>query len=49
MHIISSHYGNNINDVYLGDSTPAESIIQRLDKKSNFKISFVLLMQSSKN
>ena len=49
MHIICSHYGNNINDVYQDDSTPAESIIQRLNKKLNLKISFVLLMQSSKN
>ena len=30
MHILCNHYGDQINDIYQGDSTPAEAIISML-------------------
>ena len=37
MHILCNHYGNQINDVYKGDSTPAEAIISMLEQEVEFK------------
>ena len=37
MQILSSHYGDQIKDVYQGDSTPAEAIISTLEQEFEFQ------------
>ena len=37
MHILCNHYGNQINDVYEGDSTPAETITSTLEQEVEFQ------------
>ena len=37
MHILCNHYGDKINDVYQGDSTPAEAIISTLEQEVEFQ------------
>ena len=37
MHILCNHYGDQINDIYQGDSTPAEVIISALEQKVEFQ------------
>ena len=37
MHILCNHYGNQINNVYQGDSTPAEAIISMLEQEVGFQ------------
>ena len=37
MHILCNHYGNQINDVYQGDSYPAEAIISTLEQEVGFQ------------
>ena len=50
MHILCDHYGDQINNVYQGDSTPAEAIIPMLEQEVGFQyFFFVLLMKLSKN
>ena len=34
MSILCNHYRNQINDVYQGDSTPAETIISTLEQET---------------
>ena len=36
MHILCNHYGDQINDIYQGDSTPAEAIISTLEQEVEF-------------
>ena len=51
MHILCDHYGDQINNVYQGDSTPAEAIISMLEQEVEFQFFFffVFLMKLSKN
>ena len=37
MNILCNYYGNQINDVYQGDSTPAEAIISTLEQETEFQ------------
>ena len=37
MHNLCNHYGDQINDVYQGDSTPAEAIISTLEQEVEFQ------------
>ena len=37
MSILCNHYRNQINDVYQGDSTPAETIISALEQETKLK------------
>ena len=37
MHILCNHYGNQISDVYEGDSTPAEAITSTLEQEAEFQ------------
>ena len=37
MHILCNHYGDQINDIYQGDSTPAEAIISTLEQEVEFQ------------
>ena len=37
MHNLCNHYGDKINDVYQGDSTPAEAIISTLEQEVEFQ------------
>ena len=37
MHNLYNHYGDQINDVYQGDSTPAEAIISTLEQEVEFQ------------
>ena len=37
MHILCNHYGNQINDVYEGGSTPAETITSTLEQEVEFQ------------
>ena len=48
MNDLCNHYGNQINNIYQGDSAPADAIVST-SKKLNFEISFVYLMKLSKN
>ena len=42
MRIICNHYGNQINDVYEGDSTPAEAITSMLEQEVEFQDFFCI-------
>ena len=37
MHILCDHYGDQMNNVYQGDSTPAEAIISMLEQEVEFQ------------
>ena len=37
MHILCNHYGDKLNNIYQGDSTPAEVIISALEQKVEFQ------------
>ena len=37
MHILCDHYGDQINNIYQGDSTPAEAIISMLEQEVEFQ------------
>ena len=40
MHILCDHYGDQINNVYQGESTPAEAIISMLEQEVEFQYFF---------
>ena len=42
MHILCNHYGNQINNIYQGDSTPAEAIILLLEQEVEFQDFFCI-------
>ena len=37
MHIFCNHYGNQISDVYQGDSTPVQALISTLEQEVEFQ------------
>ena len=40
INVLCDHYGNQINDVYQGDLTPAEAIISTVEQENEFQDSF---------
>ena len=49
MHILCNHYGDQISNVYQGDSTPAEAIMSMLEQEVEFQDFFCTFDELSKN
>ena len=48
MHIFCNHYGNQISDVYQGDSTPVEALISTLEQEVEFQDFFCTFNEVNK-
>ena len=48
MHIFCNHYGNQISDVYQGDSTPVQALISTLEQEVEFQDFFCTFNEVNK-